>query len=62
MNILPIPALDGGHVMFLLWEMVTGKAVSQKIMERAQIIGMILLLGLMLYGNGMDLFRVFSKH
>jgi regulator of sigma E protease len=62
MNILPIPALDGGHVMFLLWEMVTGKAVSQKIMERAQIVGMILLLGLMLYGNGMDLFRVFSKH
>lgn len=60
MNILPIPALDGGHVMFLLWEMVTGKAVSQKILERAQIVGMILLLGLMLYGNGMDLIRAFS--
>jgi regulator of sigma E protease len=58
MNILPIPALDGGHVMFLIWEMITGKAVSQKILERAQFIGMMLLLGLMLYGNGMDIFRV----
>lgn len=61
MNILPIPALDGGHVMFLLWEMITGKAVSQKIMERAQIVGMVLLLSLMLYGNGMDIVRAFSK-
>lgn len=60
MNILPIPALDGGHVMFLLWEMITGKAVSQKILERSQIIGMVLLLGLMLYGNGMDIFRIFA--
>jgi regulator of sigma E protease len=58
MNILPIPALDGGHVMFLLWEMITGKAVSQKVLERSQIVGMILLLGLMLYGNGMDIFRI----
>lgn len=61
MNILPIPALDGGHVMFLLWEMITGKAVSQKIMERAQMVGMVLLLGLMLYGNGMDIVRALSK-
>lgn len=60
MNILPIPALDGGHVMFLIWEIITGKAVSQKIMEKAQIIGMVLLLGLMLYGNGMDIFRLFK--
>ncbi len=60
MNILPIPALDGGHVMFLLWEMITGKAVSQKVLERSQIIGMILLLGLMLYGNGMDIFRIIT--
>jgi regulator of sigma E protease len=58
MNILPIPALDGGHVMFLIWEMITGKAVSQKILERSQIVGMMLLLGLMLYGNGMDIFRL----
>lgn len=60
MNILPIPALDGGHVMFLLWEMITGKAVSQKVLERSQIVGMILLLGLMVYGNGMDIFRLFT--
>lgn len=58
MNILPIPALDGGHVMFLIWEIVTGKAVNQKVLERSQVVGMILLLGLMLYGNGMDIFRI----
>lgn len=57
MNILPIPALDGGHVMFLIWEMITGKAVSQKVLEYSQVVGMVLLLGLMLYGNGMDVFR-----
>ena len=57
MNILPIPALDGGHVIFLLWEMITGKAASQKVLEYAQMVGMILLLGLMLYGNGMDIVR-----
>ncbi len=60
MNILPIPALDGGHVVFLLWEMVTGKAVSQKVLEYAQMVGMVLLLGLMLYGNGMDIFRAIT--
>jgi regulator of sigma E protease len=58
MNILPIPALDGGHIMFLLWEMITGKAVNQKVLESTQVIGMVLLLGLMLYGNGMDIFRL----
>jgi regulator of sigma E protease len=57
MNILPIPALDGGHVIFLIWEMVTGKAVSQKVLETSQVIGMVILLGLMLFGNGMDVFR-----
>lgn len=57
MNILPIPALDGGHVVFLIWEMITGKAASQKVIETSQMIGMVLLLGLMLYGNGMDIFR-----
>jgi regulator of sigma E protease len=59
MNLLPIPALDGGHVIFLLWEMVTGRAVSQKIMERAQVVGMILLLGLLLYANGLDVIKGF---
>jgi regulator of sigma E protease len=62
MNILPIPALDGGHVMFLLWEMITGRPASQRIMEVAQMIGMVLLLGLMLYGNGMDIFRWITSH
>jgi len=57
MNLLPIPALDGGHVIFLLWEMVTGRAVSQKIMEKAQVVGMVLLLGLLLYANGLDVIK-----
>ncbi len=57
MNILPIPALDGGHVLFLLYEIVTGRKPSDKFMENAQIIGMILLLTLLLYANGNDLFR-----
>jgi len=60
MNILPIPALDGGHVMFLLYEMVAGKAPNQKFLERAQVVGMIILLALLLYANGNDLFRAIS--
>lgn len=59
MNVLPIPALDGGHVMFLLYEMVVGKPVPQKIMENAQVIGMLLLLVLVVYANGMDIYRFF---
>lgn len=58
MNILPIPALDGGHVMFLLYEMITGKEAPQKVLEYAQYVGIILLLTLMIYANGMD----FIKH
>jgi regulator of sigma E protease len=54
MNLLPIPALDGGHVMFTLFEMVTGRKPSEKFLERAQIVGMIILLALMLYANGND--------
>ncbi|HKL08845.1 MAG TPA: RIP metalloprotease RseP [Bacteroidales bacterium] len=57
MNILPIPALDGGHVMFLLYEMITGRKPSDKFMEYAQITGMIILLSLLLYANGNDIFR-----
>ncbi len=57
MNILPIPALDGGHVVFLLYEMVTGKEAPQKVLEYAQYIGFILILGLVLYANGNDLYR-----
>jgi len=56
MNLLPIPALDGGHVLFTLLEMVTGRKPSQKLLEYAQVVGMILLLALMLYANGNDWF------
>lgn len=56
MNLLPIPALDGGHVMFTLWEMITGRKPNEKFLEYAQIVGMILLLGLMVYANGNDCF------
>jgi regulator of sigma E protease len=56
MNLLPIPALDGGHVLFTLIEMITGRKPSEKFLEVAQIVGMILLLGLMLYANGNDWF------
>ena len=59
MNILPIPALDGGHAIFLLYEMVTGKAASEKVLEKAQQVGMIILLALMAYTFGNDIFKVF---
>ncbi len=61
MNILPIPALDGGHVIFLIYEMITGKEAPQKVLETAQMIGIFLLLGLMLYANGNDIIRFFFK-
>jgi len=57
MNILPIPALDGGHVLFLIIEIITGKALPQRFLETAQMIGMMLLFALMLYANGNDLFK-----
>ena len=60
MNVLPIPALDGGHVMFLLYEMLTGRKPNDKFMEYATMTGVILLIGLVLYANGMDIFRAFS--
>jgi len=55
-NLLPIPGLDGGHVMFTLWEMVTGKKPGDKFMEYAQIVGFVILLALMLYANLNDFF------
>lgn len=61
MNILPIPGLDGGHVLFLMFEMVSGRKPNEKFMEYAQIAGMILLLGLVVYANGMDIFRAIFK-
>ena len=57
MNLLPIPALDGGHVMFLLFEMITGRKPNDKFMEYAQITGMVLLLTLLIYANGNDVHR-----
>ena len=60
MNVLPIPALDGGHVMFLLYEMITGRKPNDKFMEYATMAGVILLLSLVLYANGMDIFRAIS--
>ncbi len=60
MNILPIPALDGGHVMFLLYEVIFRRKPSEKFMERAQIFGMILLILLLVYANGMDIVRLFK--
>lgn len=56
MNLLPIPALDGGHVMFTLYEMITRRKPNEKFLEYAQVVGMVLLLGLMLYANGNDWF------
>ena len=61
MNILPIPALDGGHVLFLLYEMITRRKPSEKFLERAQIAGMVILLLLLLFANGNDIYRFFIK-
>ena len=59
MNLLPIPALDGGHVMFLLYEMIIGKPAPEKVLEYAQVLGMVLLLGLLIFANGNDILRLF---
>jgi regulator of sigma E protease len=59
MNLLPIPALDGGHVLFLLYEMIVGKPAPEKVMEYAQTIGMILLLSLLVFANGNDILKLF---
>ncbi len=61
MNILPIPGLDGGHSLFTLWEMITGRKPGDKFMERVQTVGMILLIALLLYANGNDIVRLFVK-
>lgn len=61
MNILPIPALDGGHVMFLLYEMITGRQPHEKVLEVAQVIGMVLLFSLLIYANGNDIYKAFFK-
>lgn len=61
MNILPIPALDGGHVVFLLYEVVTGRKPSEKVMEIGQYVGLVLVLGLLLFANGNDIYRYLIK-
>lgn len=61
MNILPIPALDGGHVMFLIFEVVTGRKPSDKFLEYAQITGMIILLALLIFANGNDILKLIRK-
>jgi len=60
LNLLPIPALDGGHVMFLLYEMVSGRKPSDKFMEYAQMVGFLLLLALILFANGNDIYKALS--
>ena len=61
MNVLPIPALDGGHVLFLLYEIITGRKPSDKFLEYAQVVGMIILISLLLFANGNDIFKLFRK-
>jgi regulator of sigma E protease len=60
LNVLPIPALDGGHVMFLLYEIITGRKPSDRFMEFAQIVGMVLLFGLLIFANGNDIVKLFK--
>ena len=61
MNILPIPGLDGGHAIFTCWEMLTGRKVTDRILEIAQYIGLAILLVLLIYANGNDIYRFFIK-
>jgi len=61
MNLLPIPALDGGHVMFLLYEMISGKKPSDKFLENAQMVGFVLLIALLLFANGNDIYKAIVK-
>ena len=60
LNILPIPGLDGGHSLFTLWEIVTGRKPSDKFLEVMQYIGFILLMALLIYANGNDIVRLFK--
>jgi regulator of sigma E protease len=60
LNILPIPALDGGHIVFVLWEMITGRKPSTKVLEYAQVVGFVILMALLLLANGNDVLRLFK--
>jgi regulator of sigma E protease len=59
LNLLPIPALDGGHVMFLGYEIITRRKPSDKFMEYAQIAGMVILFSLLIFANGNDIVKLF---
>ena len=61
LNVLPIPALDGGHVMFLMYEIITRRKPSDKFMEYAQITGMVLLFALLIFANGNDIVKLFKN-
>lgn len=61
MNILPIPGLDGGHAIFTFWEMITGRKVSDRVLEGAQYVGLAIILFLLLYANGNDIYRFFIQ-
>jgi len=61
LNLLPIPALDGGHVVFLLYEMISGRKPSEKFLERAQMIGFFILIALVLFANGNDIFKAITN-
>jgi regulator of sigma E protease len=61
MNLLPIPALDGGHVMFLIWEVATGRKPGDKFMEYATYVGFAIVLCLLVFANGLDVMRLFGK-
>ena len=60
-NLLPIPALDGGHVMFLLYEMISGRAPSEKVLERGQIVGFVIVMGLMVVVFGNDIWNIIKR-
>lgn len=61
LNLLPIPALDGGHVMFLLYEMISGRKPGDKFMEYAQMVGFFILIGLVLFANGNDIYKAITE-
>lgn len=61
LNILPIPALDGGHVMFVLYEIISGRKPSDKFLEYAQVVGMIILFGILIWANGNDIIKLFGN-